>query len=50
MDYMGSREEFQSAQQGIGCMWALLKLALMAVVLIFLLGALAGMVVMAMAH
>ena len=51
MDYMDSREEFQSAQQGIGCMWAMLKLALLVVVvLIFLLGALAGVVVMAMAN
>ncbi|MCX6048036.1 MAG: hypothetical protein NT075_23285 [Chloroflexi bacterium] len=46
---MDSREEVQSAQQGIGCMWAMLKLVLVVVMLIFLLGVMAGAVVMAMA-
>ncbi|CAN5646801.1 hypothetical protein BH10CHL1_BH10CHL1_41960 [soil metagenome] len=44
---MDSREEFQSAQQGIGCMWAMLKIALVVIMLIFLLGVMAGAVVMA---
>ncbi len=45
---MESREEFQSAQHGIGCMWAMLKLILVVVMLVFLGGVLAGAVVVAM--